>query len=108
MEEKAQKVSRTPARVFLPLMNENLRPELLKLAQTLRKNLPHLSVDVYPEPVKLKNQFKFAEDSKYQWVLILGDDELKAGQIKLKDFASGQEQTIALSALPAHLKSIFI
>jgi histidyl-tRNA synthetase len=34
---------------------------------------------------KLQNQFKAAENGKVPWAIILGDDELKAGKIKIKE-----------------------
>lgn len=34
---------------------------------------------------KLQNQFKAAENGKVPWAIILGDDELKAGKIKVKE-----------------------
>lgn len=34
---------------------------------------------------KLQNQFKAAENNKVPWAIILGDDELKAGKMKIKE-----------------------
>lgn len=34
---------------------------------------------------KLQNQFKAAENSKVPWCVILGEDELKAGKVKIKE-----------------------
>lgn len=87
--------------IFMPVFDESLRASVLGVAQTLRSN--GLIVDVYSDQAKVKNQFKFASDLKYRWVLIIGDEEWKTKKFKLKDFHSGQETEVAESELISKL-----
>jgi histidyl-tRNA synthetase len=50
--------------VFIPVFEEALRPDLLKVAAQLRRS--GITVDVYPDQAKIKNQFKFASDAAYR------------------------------------------
>ena len=55
-----------------------------------------LNVEFYPDPVKLKKQFKYANDRDVQWTIVLGDDELEAGKISLKNMREGTQHSISL------------
>jgi len=83
--------------IFFPLMDASLRPQVQKLAAGLRAR--GLSVDVFPDAAKLKNQFKYADDRKIPYTAILGQDEAATGQIKLKDMAKGTETGYSIQSL---------
>ena len=91
--------------LFIPVFDESLRPQVARMAVTLRKL--GLVVDVYPDQAKIKHQFKFASDRKYRWVLIAGQDEWKTHCFKLKDFQSGDEKSLPDHQLSAELKAVF-
>ncbi len=88
-EQKRVDETATGPQIFFPLFDENLRAQVQELASGLRKR--GLSVDVFPDAAKLKNQFRYADDRKIPYTAILGSDEAKQGQIKLKDMAKGTE-----------------
>ena len=50
----------------------------LHATQALRK--AGLSAELYPDPAKLKKQFKYANDRNVRWVLVLGESELASGK----------------------------
>lgn len=75
--------------VFIPVFSEELRSKTLQLAQQLREQ--GIGVDVFPDQAKIKNQFKFASDSGYRWILICGEEEFARGSFKLKDFKTSEE-----------------
>ena len=50
-----------------------------------------------------KKQLKRADKSGARWALILGDDELAAGQITVKDLRDGSQQQLAMADLAQHL-----
>jgi histidyl-tRNA synthetase len=83
--------------VFFPLFDATLRGPVLSLAAALRK--AGLRVDVYPDAVKLKNQFKYADDRKIPFTAILGVDEWSGRTIKVKAMMSRVEETLALDPL---------
>jgi histidyl-tRNA synthetase len=53
---------------------------------------------------KLKTQFKAADRLQAKFVAVLGDDELKANKINLKDMATGEQQEVDLERLIETLK----
>lgn len=50
-----------------------------------------ISAELYPEPAKLKKQFAFADSMKIPWVIIAGDDEIKSGELTLKNMKTGEQ-----------------
>ncbi len=88
-ELKSESGSKT---VFIPVFDEALRPKVLALAIQLRNS--GITVDVYPGQAKMKNQFKFASDLGYRWILIAGGDEWSSETFKLKDFKAGTEESV--------------
>ena len=101
-EKQAQQDSQT---LFIPIFNEALRGKVSAFAIQLRQL--GISVDIYPDNAKIKNQFKFASDSHYRWVLIIGDDEWKSQLFKLKDFKTGEELPISAQNISEHLQRKF-
>jgi histidyl-tRNA synthetase len=81
--------------IFFPLMDPSLREPIQALAAQLRK--AGLSVDVYPDCAKLKNQFKYADDRKIPFTAVLGLDERQKGEIKIKNMTEGSEKSYRTS-----------
>ena len=82
----------TPADVMVTIWSEETIGESLKLANELRAN--GIRVTVYPEPDKFGKQIKYADAIKVPYVAILGESEIAAGKVKLKDMKSGDEQMV--------------
>ena len=55
-----------------------------------------LKADLYPDPVKLKKQMKYANQIGAQYVVIIGEQEMTSGQLTFKHMSSGQQQTATL------------
>ena len=53
-----------------------------------------------------KAQFKYANKIGARFVVILGDDEVKQAQVKLKDMETGDEGYVAITALPSKIEQI--
>ena len=51
----------------------------------------------------MKKRLGRASDSGAAYVLIIGDDELKRGEVQLKDLASGEQRSVALGNVAAEL-----
>jgi histidyl-tRNA synthetase len=56
-----------------------------------------------PSPRSPKSQFKVADREKADYVIVVGDSELAAGQVKLKSMASGEEKTLSPDEVAANL-----
>ncbi|MEK7524750.1 MAG: histidine--tRNA ligase [Patescibacteria group bacterium] len=62
----------------------------LSLANALRNNL--VNTEVYPDPeAKLDKQLKYADKKGIPFVAIIGEDEVKAQSITLKNMATGEQ-----------------
>src|SRR4030095_5623269 len=82
----------TPADVMVTIWNEETIGESLKLANQLRSN--SVRVTVYPETDKFAKQIKYADAIKVPYVAILGESEIAAGKVKLKDMKSGEREVV--------------
>jgi len=72
-------------------------PALMKLAGELRKE--GIATELFPEPVKLKKQFSYADARKIPFVVIAGSNELTAGQATVKDMKTGEQKSVMLPVL---------
>jgi histidyl-tRNA synthetase len=92
-----------PADVMVTIWSDATVGESLKLASELRSN--GIRVTVYPEPDKFGKQMKYADTIKVPYVCILGENEIAAGNVKLKDMKSGEESLVASSEAADVIKS---
>ncbi len=53
-----------------------------------------INAEIYPDPVKIKKQMKYADRKQIPWTIIVGKDEMKAEKVKLKNMQSGEEHLI--------------
>ena len=78
-------------------------PELLKLIRSLRD--AGIPSELYPDAVKLKKQFAYADARKIPWVIIAGSDEIAGLKATVKEMRTGAQTTVSLSELPVFIKS---
>ena len=69
----------------------------LKWAKALRA--AGVSVEVYPEPTKMKKQMGYADSKNIPFVAIVGSDEMASGEVMLKNMLTGEQQKMNLDAL---------
>jgi histidyl-tRNA synthetase len=69
----------------------------LQLAAQLRA--AGIATELYPEPDKLGKQFKLADQKKIPYVAILGEAEVAAGMVMLKNMATGEQEAMDVSTL---------
>ncbi|OFW14529.1 MAG: histidine--tRNA ligase [Acidobacteria bacterium RIFCSPLOWO2_12_FULL_67_14] len=81
----------TPADVMVATFDQSGAPHAVRLAGGLRA--AGLRVLVYPDPDKIGKQIKYADGRGIPFVAILGDDELKAGTVTVKDLKAQAQQT---------------
>ena len=65
--------------------------DYLRLAAELRA--AGLRVELYPEAKKLGAQLKYADRRGFKVAIISGESEFAAGQVQVKNLASGESQT---------------
>ena len=77
-------------------------PSLMKIAGSLRE--AGIAAELYPEAVKLKKQFSYADARMIPFVVIAGSNELAAGQATIKNMKTGEQTAVSLSALPSFIR----
>lgn len=68
-----------------------------KLVYNLRKN--GISAELYPDSVKIQKQMKYANDTKVQFVALLGESELDSQSVQVKNMHSGEQSQLSWSEL---------
>jgi histidyl-tRNA synthetase len=58
-----------------------------------------ISTDIYPESVKIKKQFNYADKINARHTLVIGSEELTSGRFKLKDMKSGDQRELSTDQL---------
>ena len=112
-------------RIFLILEALNLFPNLLDSSKSflflnfgtdkilnfidsvnkLRKD--DIVCEIYPDDVKIKKQLDYANKKGIDFVVIIGDDELKKDIFKVKDMSKGEESTYTeIDSLAQKIKDI--
>jgi len=76
--------------------------EALRRGAELRR--AGIACDLDPRGGKLKGQFKQAERVGARYALVLGANEVRSGEAKLKDLATREETPVALPQLVARLR----
>ena len=66
---------------------------VLPVAASLRA--AGVAVEVYPDSGKLKKQFDYADRKGIPFISICGSSEAEAGQVNIKNLASGEQKTFA-------------
>ncbi len=60
-----------------------------------------IRADLYPDPVKLQKQMKYANAIGVPYVLLIGESEMADGKLTLKNMTSGEQQTGTLEEVTA-------
>ncbi len=74
----------------------------LKLAVSLRAN--SIDCEVYPSPLKMQKQLKYANDRGVKFVAIIGEEEMKLGKIIIKIMESGEQILMSHSSFIDYFK----
>ena len=89
--ESAESVLRKPD-VYIAPLGAGMNREAARLARELRRH--DLVVDLGDESFRLKKSFEAADKMRARYILIAGENEVKADAFNLKHLASGEQVTI--------------
>ncbi|MBN2861539.1 MAG: histidine--tRNA ligase [Bacteroidales bacterium] len=67
-----------------------------------------IRTEFYPDHVKLKKQMSYADTRKIPYIIIAGDNEMKADEVIIKKMSSGEQKKILLKDLRSFLLSEII
>jgi len=80
----------SPSQVLVTLFSEELYLQTLALAARLRQ--AGINAEQMLEPVRLGRQVRYADRKGIPYAVILGPDEIQAGQVIVKDLRTGEQQ----------------
>jgi histidyl-tRNA synthetase len=69
--------------------------EMVSLKLLHKLHAAGISAEIYPEPLKMKKQFSYADNKKIPYTLIIGADEAASGIYQLKNMLTGEQQKLS-------------
>ena len=96
-------VGKTVTQVLVTVFDADLASESLKLATDLRG--AGIRTEVYARPTRLSTQMKYADAKGIPYAVILGSDELEAGNVGIRNLANREQQTVPRSELVSTLRA---
>src|SRR5437660_4250393 len=91
LKESAESVVRKPD-VYIAPLGAGTNPEAARLARELRHH--DLVVELGDESFRLKKSFESATKSGAKYILIVGENEVKADAFALKNLATGEQVSV--------------
>ena len=84
-------VSQGPKLLFLS-MDQKSNTYAFRIVTRLRSSKIHC--DIYPEPVKIQKQMKYAHAIRVPYVAIIGEKEVSSQTITIKNMTNGSQETV--------------
>lgn len=69
----------------------------LSLLKKLRDN--NINSELYPSAEKIKKQMNYANNKGVQYVVMVGEDEMKSGKLSIKNMQTGDQEKMNISEL---------
>lgn len=73
------------------LVNFGGSEELVSLKMLKKLHQAGISAEIYPEPLKMKKQFSYADSKKIPYTIIIGANEAASGMYQLKNMLTGEQ-----------------
>ena len=97
-------VGKTVTQVLMTVFDDELMAESLKLATSLRRG--GVRTEVYFRPTRISTQLKYADAKGIPYAVILGSDELSAGNAAVRDLASRDQENVPLDKVVERIKQL--
>lgn len=79
-------------RIYIIAMNENCRPYSLRVLKYLREN--NCICDINYNIKKINSELKWAEKNRFDFAIIIGENEVKSGNLAIKDIKKYEQYEI--------------
>lgn len=89
-------------KVLFANMGEAESRYILPVAKILRDS--GIATEIYPECVKLKKQFEYADKKGVLYMVIAGENEILKGVVTVKNLSTGEQKEVIASKLKEDLK----
>jgi len=96
--------TRPGAKVLVAAVQEDVRPEAIRLVQRLRNSGVSAEVDLKGR--NLSKQLEYANSAQIPYVIVLGLKEIQAQTVRVKNMATRNEIEVSLVELPNKLQSL--
>jgi histidyl-tRNA synthetase len=93
---------RQELQAFIAPLGTGMNQHALKLARELRR--AGVSADIGDESFRLKKSFELAEKAGAQFIVIVGENEVAADQLAVKNLASGDQVQVPRAQLAEYLR----
>ncbi|MBU0705140.1 MAG: histidine--tRNA ligase [Chloroflexi bacterium] len=103
LEMFPSEVGKTVAQVLVAQFNPDMVTESLKMARELRQ--AGLNTELYFETKSLGEQIRYALKKGIPYVVILGPDEVAAGQVTIRNLGLGQQEIVPRGKATAQIKA---
>lgn len=58
-----------------------------------------INTEIYPDVVKIKKQFDYANKKSIPYVVVVGSEEMQSGNLTLKNMSSGEQEKVTIGEL---------
>jgi len=55
--------------------------------------------ELYPDQAKMKKQMTYANQKNIPYVIVIGEDEIKSGELSFKNMTSGEQEKLSIEAI---------
>ena len=86
--------------MIIPMIEDLSLP--IKIANNLRSN--KINTEIFLNDKKLKSKMKYADKLEIPYVIVIGEDEISSGIVKIKDMDTGNEQECKIEDIASYLK----
>jgi histidyl-tRNA synthetase len=83
-----------PTRALVTIFSPEMAAASVRVAADLRRE--GIETELYPLPVKMAKQFRYADQLGIPFVIVIGPDEAKDGRLALKELVSGKQETVTV------------
>ena len=101
LQESADSVLKKPD-VYVAPLGAGMNAEVARLARELRRH--DLIVDLGDDTFRLKKSFEAATRAGAKYILIVGENEVKADAFALKNLATGEQISVPRADLPRRIQ----
>jgi histidyl-tRNA synthetase len=95
-------ISAVSSQVIILALDKKAHSFAFRQANILRNQ--GIDTELYPSPVKMKKQMKYANSKGIPHVIIIGEEEIESGLLTLKDMTSGESGKYSLADIMKKLK----
>jgi histidyl-tRNA synthetase len=89
--------------VYIAPLGAGMNPKAARLARELRRH--EVVADLGDETFRLKKSFEAATKAGAKYILIVGENEVKAETFALKNLATGEQVSVPRAELPEKIRN---